>query len=210
MAKSKNLFAVAKKAAPAKVSKTKDGKIRIPVEDASFFDKVQKLETLQDNMKRDKAKADMISDELRDLSKEKWAELYEKTSKNPGSVMIEQTNTIGDTAQLMLVPSDKYISVNPERADELREKYGDAIVEEKTTFSFDSDMIELYGEVISNLIEMSDDITESDKEKIIKAVTVFSVAKGTIDNMKDYGDVAEVMEAVKPVVSLKNIEVVKA
>lgn len=210
MAKSKNLFAVAKKAAPAKVSKTKDGKIRIPVEDASFFDKVQKLETLQDNMKRDKAKADMISDELRDLSKEKWAEFYEKTSKNPGSVMIEQTNTIGDTAQLMLVPSDKYISVNPERADELREKYGDAIVEEKTTFSFDSDMIELYGEVISNLIEMSDDITESDKEKIIKAVTVFSVSKGTIDNMKDYGDVAEVMEAVKPVVSLKNIEVIKA
>ena len=179
------------------------------IEDSSFFDKISKLETLQDNMKRDKAKADMISDELRDLGKTEWAKLYQKTGKNPGSVMLEHVNDVDDTAQLMFVPTDKYITINAERAETLREEFGEEIVEEKTTFSFDNEMIEKYGEVLSRLIEESDEISARDKEKIIKAVTVYSVAKGTIDDFKKYGDVAEVMEAVKPVVALKNIEVIK-
>ncbi len=205
----KNLFAAAKKAAPVKTAKGANEKTRISIEDSSFFDKVTKLETLQDNMKRDKAKADMISDELRDLGKSEWAKLYQKTGKNPGSVMLEHVNDADDTAQLMFVPTDKYITINAERAETLREEFGEEIVEEKTTFSFDNEMIEKYGEVLSRLIEESDEISDRDKEKIIKAVTVYSVAKGTIDDFKKYGDVAEVMEAVKPVVALKNIEVIK-
>jgi len=96
-----------------------------------------------------------------------------------------------------------------ERAEELQELYGEEIVTEDTTFSFDSLMIEKYGEVLSRLIEECEEIDEDDKERIIKATTKFSVAKGTIDKMKEYGDVEVVMEAVKPVVALKNIEVVK-
>ena len=202
-----NLFSKAKKAAPVK-AKAKDQKVRISIEDPTFFDRVQKLEQLQDTMKSAKAKADMISDELKDLGKEKWAELYAETGKNPGSVMLEQVNDLDDTAQFMFVPTDKYITINEERADELRETYGDEIVEEDTTFSFDSRMIEKYGEVLSELIMNSPDIAESDKEKIIKATTKFSVAKGTIDNFNKYGEVSEVMEAVRPVVAIKNVEVI--
>lgn len=205
----KNLFAKAKSAAPAKAAKGKDEKIRVRVEDPTFFDKVSKLEVLNDRMKADKAKADMLSDELRDTAKAEWVKLYEKMGKNPESIMVEAVNAVDDTAQLMLVPMDKYITINGERAETLREEFGEEIVEEKTTFSFDNEMIEKYGEVLSRLIEESDEIAEKDKEKIIKAVTVFSVAKGTIDNFKKYGEVESVMEAVKPVVSLKNIEVIK-
>lgn len=204
-----NLFKKAKVAAPAKTVKGKDEKVRIKIEDPSFFDKVTKLEGLNDRMKADKAKADMISDELRDLGKAEWAKLYDKTGKNPESVMLEHVNSTDDTAQLMFVPMDKYISINAERAETLREEFGEEIVEEKTNFSFDNEMIEKYGEVLSRLIEESGEIAEKDKEKIIKAVTTFSVAKGTIDMLKTYGDVAEVMESVKPVVALKNIEVIK-
>lgn len=203
-----NLFKKAKTAAP-KVKAAKDEKVRISIEDPSFFDKIQKLETLQDQMKVAKAKADMISDELRDLGKTEWANLYDKTGKNPGSVMLEHVTENDDVAQLMFVPTDKYITINEARAEELRETYGEEIVEEKTTFSFDNDMIEKYGEVISALIESCGDIAEKDKEKIIKAITVFSVAKGTIDKFNKYGEVSEVMEAVKPVVALKNVEIIK-
>ena len=202
-----NLFNKAKKVAP-KTTKAKAEKVRISVEDPSFFDKVQKLEQLQDQMKSAKAKADMISDELKDLGKDKWADLYVESGKNPGSVMLEQVNELDDTAQFMFVPTDKYITIREERADELRETYGDDIVTEDTTFSFDSKMIEKYGEVLSELIMNSDDIADADKEKIIKATTKFSVAKGTIDNFNKYGDVKEVMEAVRPVVALKNVEVI--
>ncbi len=204
-----NLFAKAKKTAPAKTTKAKDQKVRIAIEDASFFDKVSKLEQLNDTMKAAKAKADMISDELRDLGKTEWAKLYEETGKNPGSVMLEHVNSNDDTAQLMFVPTDKYITITAERAEELQETYGEAIVEEKTVFSFDNEMIEKYGEILSRLIEESTEIAEKDKEKIIKATTAYSVAKGTIDDFKKYGDVSEMIEMVKPVVALKNVEVIK-
>jgi len=203
-----NLFAKAKKSAPAKTTKAKDEKIRIAIEDTTFFDKIEKLEVLQDQMKVAKAKADMISDELRDLGKSEWAKLYDQTGKNPGSVMLEQANA-EDVAQLMFIPTDKYITITPERAEELQETYGAEIVEEETTFSFDSAMIEKYGEILSRLIEESDEIKDTDKEKIIKATTKYSVAKGTIDKFATYGDVNEVMEAVKPVVALKNVEIIK-
>ena len=203
----KNLFAKAKTSAP-KTTKAKDEKVRITIEDATFFDKIQKLEVLQDQMKVAKAKADMISDELRDLGKDEWAKLYDKTGKNPGSVMLEQTVN-EDVAQLMFVPTDKYITINEARAEELREVYGEEIVTEETTFGFDSAMIEKYGEILSRLIEESDEIAEKDKEKIITAKTTFTVAKGTIDNFPKFGNVNEVMEAVKPVVALKNVEIIK-
>ena len=203
-----NLFAKAKKAAPVKTTKAKDEKVRLTVDDPKFFENVQKLEELNDTMKSAKAKADMISDELRDLGKSEWAKYYDKTGKNPGSVMICQ-ESMDDTAQFMFIAQDKYITITPDRAEELQETYGTEIVEEETTFAFDSTMFEKYGEVLSMLIENCPDIDEKDKEKIIKATTKYSVAKGTIDQFAKYGDVVEVMEAVKPVVALKNIEVIK-
>lgn len=202
-----NLFSKAKKTAP-KTKAAKNEKVRIRVEEEGFFNKVQKLEELNDQMKSAKAKADMISDELRDVSKSEWIKYYDETGKNPGSVMIEQLDG-EDVAQLMFVPTDRYITVNEERAEELIEEYGDEIVEEETTFSFDSVMIEKYGEILSRLIEESDEIKEEDKEKIIKATTKFSVKKGTIDKMKEYGDIEVIMESIKPVVSLKGVEVIK-
>ena len=203
-----NLFAKAKKAAPAKTTAAKDKKIRLQVTDPTFFSKVEKLEQLNDTLKSAKAQADMISDEIKDLAKSEWLDYYTQTGKNPESVMIAQ-EVAGDTAQVMFIPMDKYITVTEARAEELRETYGEEIVEEDTTFAFDSAMIEKYGEVLSMLIENCADITDADKEKIIKATTKYSVAKGTIDKLNQYGDVTEVMEAVKPVVALKNVEVIK-
>jgi hypothetical protein len=203
-----SLFEKAKKSAPVKTTKAKEQKLRLEVEDPTFFSKVQKLEELNDTMKSAKAKADMISDELRDIAKAEWVAEFERTKKNPESVVICQ-EVAGDTSQFLFVPADKYITITSERAEELQEAYGEEIVEEETNFSFDATMIEKYGEILSRLIEESDEIKESDKEKIIKATTKYSVAKGTIDKLNQYGEVSELMEAVKPVVSLKNIEIVK-
>jgi hypothetical protein len=110
----------------------------------------------------------------------------------------------------MFVPTDRYITLNEEKAEELIETFGEDVVTEVTEFSFDAKMIEKYGEILSNLIEECDDIKESDKEKIVKAVTKYSVSKGSIDKFLDYNeDVELVMEVLKPVVALKNVEVIK-
>ena len=117
-----NLFTKAVKSATPKTTKAKDEKVRLTVEDVNFFDKVQKLEELNDVMKSTKAKADMISDEIRDVAKNAWLNQYDKTGKNPESVMICQENG-EDVAQLMFVPTDRYITITPERAEELQETY---------------------------------------------------------------------------------------
>jgi hypothetical protein len=202
-----NLFAKAKKEAVSKPTAKADSKVRVTV-DGDMFNKIQQLEILNDRMKADKAKADIISDEVRDVAKTEWAKLYQKTGKNPGSIMIEAKDKL-DIAQVMFIPQDKYISINADRAESLREEFGDSIVEETTTFSFDETMIEKYGEVLSQLIEQSSDIDEADKDKIIKAVSKFTIAKGTIDVMKGFGKINEVMDAIKPVVMLKGPEVIK-
>jgi len=207
-----NLFNKAKATAPAKETKDKDQKTRIKVSDEGFFDKIKKLSELTENMKRDKAEADMISDEIKEIGKVEWSKLYDKTGVNPGSVMLEAKENL-DLAQAMYLPSDRYITINETRAGSLTEKFGDEIVEEKTSFSFDSEMVDKYGEILSELIYGSDDIDEDDKEKIIKAVTSFSVAKGSIDKMKIYSqtadsDVFDVFEEIRPVVSLRNVEVI--
>ena len=203
-----NLFKKAKATATTKAADPKDKKVRVDVKDLEFFNKVQALETLQDRMKADKSRADILADELKDVAKQEWVNLYNKTGKNPGSIMVESKSGL-DTAALMFVPSDKYISINEARATDLVERYGEDIVEEKTQFSFDNDMIEKYGEVLSDLISNCSDIDEDDKGKIIKAVSSFSIAKGIIDKLKFYGDVTTLVEEVKPVVSLKNIEVIR-
>ena len=203
-----SLFTKAKKNGTSTTKSTKDKKIRLQVTNPDFFSKVEKLEKLNDTLTSAKAQADMISDEIKDLAKSEWTDYYTKTGKNPESVMIVQ-EVAGDTASVMFVPTDKYISVTESRAEELRETFGDEIITEETTFGFDSTMIEKYGEILSRLIEESTEISESDKEKIITAKTTYSVSKGTIDKLNQYGDVTEVMEAVKPVVALKNVEVIK-
>jgi translation elongation factor EF-G len=204
----KNLFASAKKTAVKKTAAKEDKKVRLRVSDQTFFDNIQKLEKLNAQMKSDKAKADLLSDEVRDVAKEEWLKYYQKTGRNPESVFIEAING-EDTSQVMFIPQDKYITINEEKAELLKETYGEDIVEEKTEFSFDSEMVEKYGSVLSELISNSDEIDEEDKEKIVKAVTKFVVAKGTIDKLKTYGPVNEVFEAVKPVVMLKGPEVIK-
>lgn len=205
-----NLFSKAKKTAAKTDSKPKETKLRLKVADPEFFSKIQTIESLQDTVKSAESKISMLTDEVKEVGRQLWSKQYEKVGKNPGSVMLESTEG-GSVAQVMFVPSDKYISINEDRADELRENYGDDIIEETTTFAFDNDMVDKYGEVISNLIEMSDEIDEEDKAKIIKAVTKYSVAKGTIDKLKTYSenDILSVMEAVKPVVALKGAEVIK-
>lgn len=209
----KNLFDKAKKSATPKTTKAKDEKVRVRVKDDDFFEKIQTLETLQENMKRDKAQADMIADEIKEIGKVEWANVYNKTGKNPGSIMLEAKDG-ADTAQTMFVPSDKYITINEDRANYLVETFGETAVEEKTTFAFDNEMVDKYGEVLSGLIESCDEISDEDKEKIIKAVTAYSVAKGTIDKLKDYSEdtdmeIVSIVEEVKPVIALKNVEVIK-
>jgi hypothetical protein len=177
-----SLFKKAKTVASTTTTKGSDKKASILVKDPTFFDKVQMLEKLNDNLKRDKAKADMISEEIKEISKDEWIKFYEAKGSNPGSVIIEAQE--GDeTASVMLIPSDKYITIKAARASELVDKYGEEIVEEKTTFSFDTLMVEKYGEdSVARIIAFG---TMTPKACVRKVLNAFSVPQWEIKSIND-------------------------
>jgi hypothetical protein len=204
-----NIFEKSKKAQVVKTVATKDAKPRVNIEDPTFFDKVARLQFLLDEQKKFKAESDMIADEIKDLGKSEYVKLYERSNKNPETIMVSQTTKVG-IAQGMVTTSDAYLKIDDKRATYLTEKYNADIVNESTTFSFDATLVEKYGQVISDLIETSTDIEDDDKDKIIKAVTSYSIAKGTIDKLKDFSkNIAEVYEDIRPIVSLKTPEIIK-
>jgi len=209
-----SLFNKAKAKAPEKPSKAKAAKPRITVNIPGFFEKLKRQAFLKKEIKSFEAESELLDEEIKEIGKSEWAKMYESDGVNPESVMIEAKHN-NDTAQFMLLVADKYIIINQERADFLKETYGEEIVTTAETYEFDTKMVEKYGEVISDLIMNCDQISEEDKEKIIKAKVTNTVAKGTIDKLKIYADkaecsVADMIEVVKPVTSTKNVEYIEA
>lgn len=202
-----NLF---NKSKSKSVTKTVEKKINFPIvniDSLEFFDKVATLEQLQKNIKRDKVNADVVADQIKDTGKIEWTKIFENSGVNPGSIIVESTKD-GKTARVMIAPSDKYLTIDKVRADELTEKYGEDVISEDTTFMLDTEMINKYGEVISGLIENCEEIEDEDREKIIKAVVKYSIKKGTIDKLKQFGNVSDVMEQVNPIVAMRDVEVI--
>lgn len=208
-----SLFNTAKKEGSGKKKAAKKEKLRVTVNEPGHFEKIQRLSELREQQKSLAAEADLIEEEVKEIGKEKWAELYSENGINPESIMIESKRN-NDTAQYMLLISDRYISIDGERAEALSEKYGNDIVTENETYKFDNAMVAKYAEVISNLIVNCDEIAEADKSKIIKADVSYSVTKGTVNKLKIYSDktgeeVIDVMEEIKPVSSMKNVEYIQ-
>ena len=209
-----SLFKKAKEGAPEKKVNPKLQKLRVRVEEEGFFDKVKRQAWLLEQLKMIKAESDLLADVIKEAGIDEWSKVYEKSGVNPESIMVEAKDG-EDTGQFMLLVSDKYIIINQERADYLKETYGEDIVSSKDTYEFDPEMVEKHGETISDLIMGCDAIPAQDKEKIIKATVTNSVAKGTVDKLKIYADkagctVGEMVSVVKPVVSAKNVEYIQA
>jgi hypothetical protein len=207
-----NLFAKAKKT-PTKTAKKNSHPRLQPegIEQDELFELIQDFEDVQTRGKKLKAREDLLKGQLREVGLDAYLKEYQENGKNPGTVVIESIDG-GDTAQYMFVPSDRYVTVKTEeQANELEEKLSEGLVERQTTYSFDPKMLEKYADVISNLIEESEDIEEKDKGKLFVATETFKVKSGTIDSLTEYGeDVKEVFETLKPVVSLKNPQVINS
>jgi hypothetical protein len=82
-------------------------------------------------------------------------------------------------------------------------------IQETHEWSISSEMVEKYLPILQEMIGMSDEISPEDKSKILTETIKYSIKPGTIDNLSNLGQVEKVFERVKPVVSLKNIQVEK-
>lgn len=204
-----NLFDKAK-AKGATAADKKADKVEVVVTDPQFHTTLSRLAEVNAEIDALSAESAVLGAEAKERGKEEYKKLYDANLKHPGSFIIKAVVPTQKSASFMFITADRYIKINEERANELKAKYGEEIVEEKTTYIMDTALVEKYGEVISGLIEKCKGIPDADKEKLISAVTTLEVKKGTIGDLKTKYPLVPVNEAIddiKPVFQMKNIKI---
>ena len=206
-----NLFKVAKEKG-ATTASAKSNKEEVLINDPSFHLTLTRLAELKVQQDSLDAESSILAAQVKERSISEFSKLYEENGKYPGSFIIRATGMKKfPSASLMFLPTDKYIKIDEDRYNELSREFGPEMVSEKTTYIMDSELIEKHGETISELIAKCKSISDDDKKKLIRAVTSYEVAKGTISELKNakfakYG-VETMLTEIKPVYQMKNVKV---
>lgn len=195
-----NLFNDLAKTTTTKKSKKND-KPFINIKGDDFDANLKAFAKLKKDADNIKTQMTLVQSFLKSESMEKWFELYTKNGSYPGSTVV----TSDSESSFMFAPSDKYLSIDDERAEDLKEKYGDDIVDENVKFSFNPDLLEKYADVLSDLIKNSKDIDDKDKGNLIKAEKSLSVSKGSIEKAISLGDDVETfIKDINPIFSIRS------
>ena len=178
------LFDKAKGKAPVKAA-GKKGKEEIVITNEVDFLNIKRLEELKAAISELEAEQAIVYGSVRALGVTEFNKKYEDEKKYTESfkIVVKDPNS-KDTAVFMFAPTDNYLKIDEDKATFLKNKYGENVVAEQTTFAFDNDLLDKYGPVISELLENCDKIDEADKTKLIKASTKLAVKKGTIKEFR--------------------------
>ena len=174
----KGMFGAAKAKPAAKSKKDDKESVIVP----GYEQKIKEYQEIGAQIADLEALYKGLRNELGDLGKEKFLELYKRDNANPNTFLIKD----GDGC-FMFLPMDKYIGLDEERADRLKAEYGDIITKDEKYY-FNGAVLERNMETIETLLMGSPDITDADKESLIQKDVKYSIKKGTIDNLAKYGD----------------------
>ena len=185
-------------------------KLQISVEtkDPLFFSRVSQIHKLNLEIKERENIVSTLTDQVKEVAKVEWCRMYENSRMNPGSLKVYSQRE-SEVSSVLFVPSDRYISLNETTKSSLTKDFGEEVVQESREWSISSGMVEKYLPIIKEMIKNSSEILEEDKSRIFTESVKYSVKPGTIDNLPNLGQVEQVFERVRPVVSLKNIQVQK-
>jgi hypothetical protein len=197
--KKKSLFEKAKE--DPKKSPTKKDKLEVVVD--GIEGDIAEYHRINQRIKSLEAEKELLSGKLKEIGKAKFLQLYEEKNRKP-----DNFNLADGDEQILYMVQDKYIKVSDEKANLLR-ALGDGLVETLTTYEFDKETIEkkvgnkTIGDMISELIESSNEIPDADKAKLIKAKVETRVPKGTIEKIMEYDNFEEVFNMIEPIQALK-------
>jgi len=211
-----NLFATA----PEKKKSVKAAsRNEVVINDSVFHNAVYRLAEIDTEKAILVAEEKSLGDEVKNRSIAEFTNLYDKTGVYPGSFDIVATggsriNKATKKAEklkdagFMCLPTDKYISLNEDSFDFLKETYGNDIVEKTVTYTMNTELVEKYGEAISKMIMACKEIPEADKFSLISQTTSYSVRKGTIKSLKSFkASVSELVANILPVFQRKNVRI---
>lgn len=197
-----NLFDNAAKKPVAKKATAK-ATISLPTLEADL----ERMEEINTKMAELKAEKDGLDYNVRSTAKEAFEAAYEAESVFPGTMVVE-----AGKMTFQFIGMDKYIKIDEDRASELEAKYGENVVTEDTTYSFNNALLKKYKNVISDALMNNEKIEDDDKSSLIVATTAWSVAKGTIKNFRNtlFGfashKVSELVEDINPIFMVRGVK----
>ena len=198
-----NLFA----SAPVKkTAKAADEKTIVIVNDKKVSDAIAAYEKAKkdiDTATAAKTEAEVI---IKPYANQVWLSEVEKNGKKPDSFILSSKS---HTDSLMYIVADSYKTIDKDRHDYLAETYGEDIVSDNSIYTMDNKMIQKYGAQISAAIMGAKGIPAEDKAQIIQKIEKYSVAKGTIEKLKDFAaaektSVSVIFSEILPTQSLKS------
>jgi hypothetical protein len=185
-----NLF-TAKVKETAKSKKT-DKKI-IPT---NLGDKISKFNELKAKIDALTGELKMIEGDIKQEGKSVFLMEYRKEKRTPESFKIADESG----SQALFIVADKYTTVDENKAEILRQY---DLLNENVTYKFNGELVEKYGQVLSEMICGCGLISEEDKANLISGEKTYSVQKGAIDRLSQYENMEEVFELINPICSLK-------
>jgi len=195
----KNLFAKAKEKTPK--ANAKNDKLNIKIRGSEFDENLIKITILEAQIDQLTAELEISKGIVKEVGVKTFEDVYILNGGYPGSFILSSDSD----ASIMFVPMDRYIKCDENRFNDLKEAYGDDVVTEKTEFVINPNLLDKYGEVISNLIENCPDIDDNDKTELFQAKITYSVSKGAIEKAFTWGKgkVSDFIRDIQPVFSMK-------
>lgn len=159
-------------------------------------DKIKRWAELKTMIDQATAEAKMLEGDIKEVGRELFITEYSVNKVTPDSFRIKD-NT-GNSC--LFICTDKYTAIDEGKAEILRHK---DLLNENVTYKFNPELVEKYGQILSDLINDSQDIEEEDKANLISGELTFAVKKGAIDRLLHYENPAQIFELINPIVSIK-------
>ena len=187
-----NLFATATKV--KETTKKTDKKV---IQAPELGDKVKRFAELKQIIDSATGELKMIEGDIKATGKGLFMKEYLSQKSTPDNFKIED----GTGNACMFIVMDKYTIVDENKANILSNF--DGLLAENVVYKFNAELVEKYGQVLSELILNCSDIDDLDKGNLISGEKTFSVQKGSIDRLMQYDSPEAVFELINPIVALK-------
>lgn len=195
-------MALGKKVVAKKETVKKDTKPTVVVKGSDFAEKLNKRVTVDEEIKNLTAEKSSLDGDIKSIALDEYKKMYTQMKRNPDSIVIQSEK--GD--KVMFVVVKKYSgAVDEDRAAELREKYGEGFVEEKSEMIMNNDLLNKYSEKLEALIMGADFMTEEEKEELFVQKVTYNIKADAINEAFTCGngDVEGLISDVAPVLMLK-------
>lgn len=187
-----NLFATSTKI--KETAKKTEKKLLMATE---LDDKIQRFATLKQMIDAHTSELKMIEGDIKAKGRELFISEYKKQKSTPDSFKIQDSTG----SSCLFICMDKYTSVDENKAEILGQF--DNLLCENVVYKFNPELVEKYGQVLSEMILNSEDIDNADKGNLISGEKSYSVCKGSIDRLLQYDNPEQIFELINPIIALK-------